>query len=378
MAADAPNSEGCKPVTLATFPSDSLAGHAVARPCHNSGMLPAESLHAPASAAGSPAQRHARATILICRPNTRLGNTLLMTPLLEEIEAALPAARVEILTACPAAHEVFREFPSVVRVHQLPFRGVRHPLRHLLTLLRVRRQRYDILIDPCPRSWTARFLTRGLAARLKLGFSSAHKSDGVDVSVPFEGAPAHMGDYPVYLLRRGVLGRDEGACRAGTPKLSIRLTEAERRAGKEEIDRVLGAAGAGPVVAVAAHATGAKRFSVEWWRRMIASLNAQVPAARVMEIRPPNGVAALPELPAYSSRRVRQVAAVVEAADCFVCADSGLMHLGAATDATTVGLFKVTEPRLYAPRRGASCAVTASDDAPERVAERVAQLLARR
>ncbi|MDE2263664.1 MAG: glycosyltransferase family 9 protein [Gammaproteobacteria bacterium] len=300
-----------------------------------------------------------------------------MTPLLEEIEATLPSARVEILTACPAAHEVFREFPSVRRVHQLPFRGVRHPLRHLLTLLRVRRIRYDVLIDPCPRSWTARFLTRHLAARLKLGFASAHKGTGVDVSVPFEGAPPHMGDYPVYLLRRGLFELDEHASRMEMPKLNIRLTEAERLGGREEIVRVLGRDGAGPVVAVAAHATGAKRFAVDWWRRMIASLHTHLPATRVIEIRPPSGVAALPELPAYYSSRVRQVAAVVAAADCFVCADSGLMHLSAATDAATVGLFKVTEPRLYVPRRGASCALTASDSEPERIAERVAQLLKR-
>ncbi len=341
-------------------------------------MLPAELLSATASAAGSPASSRADATILICRPNTRLGNTLLMTPLLEEIEARLPSARVEILTACPAAHEVFREFPSVRRVHQLPFRGVRHPVRHLLTLLRVRRIRYDILLDPCPRSWTARFLTRHLAAGLKLGFSSSQKGSGVDISVPFDGAPPHMGDYPVYLVRRGLFGLDEAAAGMPAPKLDIRLTAAERLAGSEDIKRALGAAAgsSGPVVAVAAHATGAKRFAIDWWRRMIASLQELVPAARVLEIRPPNGMAALPELPAYYSRRVRQVAAAVAAADCFVCADSGLMHLSAATDATTVGLFKVTEPRLYVPRRGASCALTASDAAPAQVAERVAQLLA--
>lgn len=339
-------------------------------------MLPAEPLPG-ASAADSLALRDASATILICRPNTRLGNTLLLTPLLQEIEATLPLARVEILTACPAAHEVFSEFPSVRRVHQLPFRGVRHPLRHLLTLLRVRRVRYDVLIDPCPRSWTARFLARRLPARLKVGFSSAHKYRGIDVSVPFEGAPVHMGDYPVYLLRRGLLELDEDLARAPTPALSIRLTEVERSAGREEIQRLLGRGHRGPVVAVAAHATGAKRFAVDWWRRMIVSLQLRLPAVRVIEIRPPSGVAALPELPAYYSGKVRQVAALVAAADCFVCADSGLMHLGAATDATTVGLFKVTEPRLYAPRRGASGALTASDGAPELVAERVAQLLQR-
>ncbi|HEX8755254.1 MAG TPA: glycosyltransferase family 9 protein [Steroidobacteraceae bacterium] len=338
-------------------------------------MQPAELPSAPASAAGSPASRYASASILICRPNTRLGNTLLMTPLLEEIETILPSARVEILTACPAAHEVFREFPSVRRVHQLPFRGVRHPLRHLLTLARVRRIRYDILIDPCPRSWTARFLARHLPARLKLGFAGAHQDAGIDVSVPFGGAPPHMGDYPVYLLRRGILGLDEDAARREMPKLNIRLTAAERLAGAEEIARTLGAARSGPVIAVATHATGAKRFPVDWWRRMIASLHERVPGARVIEIRPPSGVAALPELPAYYSGRVRQVAAVAEAADCFVCADSGLMHLSAATDATTVGLFKVTDPRLYVPRRGSSCALTASDGAPDEVAEKVAPLL---
>ncbi|HEY1891181.1 MAG TPA: glycosyltransferase family 9 protein [Steroidobacteraceae bacterium] len=340
-------------------------------------MLPAELPSAPASAAGSPAQRYAGATILICRPNTRLGNTLLMTPLVEEIEATLPSARVEILTACPSAQEVFREFPSVRRVHQMPFRGVRHPLRLLLTLLGVRRAHYDILIDPCPRSWTARFLTRHLPAHLKLGFAIAGEADGIDISVPFAGAPPHMGDYPVYLLRRGLLGFDEEAARAPAPKLGIRLTEAERVAGRNELARVLGEGGSGPVVAVAAHATGAKQFDTGWWRRMIASFHPLAPSARVIEIRPPNGVAALPELPAYYSRHVRQVAAVLEAADAFVCADSGLMHLGAATDATTVGLFKVTEPRLYVPRRAASCAITASDQAPELVAEQVAQRLTR-
>ena len=329
----------------------------------------------PSDSASNP--RLADASILVCRPNTRLGNTLLMTPLLAEIEAAMPSARVEILTACPAAHEVFREFKSVRRVHQLPFRGARHPLRHLLTLLRVRRVRYDILIDPSPRSWTSRFLTRHLRGRLKLGFAGAHQDKGMDVIVPFEGAPAHMGDYPVYLLRRGLLERNGQHGRADYPKLDIRLTEAERNGARLQMQRLLGGRASGPVVAVATHATGAKRFTVDWWHRMIESLRSRVPGVQVLEIRPPSGVASLPELPAFYSRRVREVAAMAEAADSFVCADSGLMHLAAATDATTVGLFKVTQPRLYEPRRGASCAVTASDGEPQLVAERVAQLLNR-
>lgn len=315
-------------------------------------------------------------SILICRPNTRLGNTLLLTPLIEEIEAKLPDARVDVLSACPSAKEVFQAFPCVYRVHQLPFRGVRHPLRYLLTLVQVHRTRYDIIVDPSPNSWTARFLTRWLKGQVKVGFTHARRNQGVDVSIPFEGAPRHMGAYPVYLLRRALLDLDADAARADDARLSIRLSEAERAFGREQLERLTGRERPGPVVAVATHATGAKRFAPEWWRRMIRELLAHLPSACIIEIRPPSGAASLPELPGYASHRVRQVAAVIEAAGCFVCADSGLMHLGAATDTLTVGLFKVTLPELYAPRRGRSCAVTARDEAPGAVAQRIAQLLA--
>ena len=314
-------------------------------------------------------------SILVCRPNTRLGNTLLMTPLIEEIEATLPKARVYVLSACPAADEVFHAFPSVHRVHQLPFRGVRHPLRYLFTLLRVRRTRYDVILDPIPNSWTARFLTRWLTGTVKIGFAHARRQQGVDVSIPFKGAPRHMGAHPVYLLRRTLLDLEPDTARTDDAKLSIRLDEAERARGREQLAQLIGAGQTGPVVAVATHATGAKRFPVEWWRGMIRELQIRLPLARVIEIRPPGGAAALPEYPGYASSRVRQVAALIQAVTCFVCADSGLMHLGAATDTLTVGLFKVTLPELYAPRRGKSCAVTARDEAPGEVAERITRLL---
>jgi ADP-heptose:LPS heptosyltransferase len=339
----------------------------------NAPMLPAET--SPAAAPGVRPEIGPGPSILICRPNTRLGNTLLLTPLVEELQNTLPRARIEILSACPAAREVFQEFPGVRRVHELPFRGARHPLRYVSALLRVRRTRYDVIIDPCPNSWTARFLTRWLAGRLKIGFSTARSKPGVDVSIPFQGAPRHMGAYPVYLARRALFHLDPKASHADEVTLSVRLTEAERAAGREALRRLLGAEGSGPVIAVATHATGAKRFAVTWWRALIAEVRARLPAARFVEIRPPSGQASLPELPGFSSRRTREVAALVEAAECFVCADSGLMHLAAATDALTVGLFKVTLPELYAPRRGRSCALSASDAAPQAAGERLAQLL---
>ena len=314
-------------------------------------------------------------SILICRPNTRLGNTVLLTPLIDELQTNLPNARIDVLSACPAAHEVFEGFSGVYRVHELPFRGVRHPLRYAGTVLRVCRIGYDIVIDPCPNSWTARFLTRWIPGRLKIGFTHPRRKRGLDVSIPFRDAPRHMGEYPVYLVRRVLFDLGPKASRADEAALAMHLSPAEREFGRQEIRRLTGDEAAGPVIALATHATGAKRFAIPWWRALIEQLRARAPHARFIEIRPPSGQASLLELAGYSSRRVRQVAAVIDAATCFVCADSGLMHLGAATDTVTVGLFKVTLPQLYAPRRGRSCALAASDAEPEAAAAHIAKLL---
>ncbi len=314
-------------------------------------------------------------SILVCRPNTRLGNTVLLTPLIEELQSTLPNARIEVLSACPAAGEVFAGFAGVRRVHELPFRGVRHPLRYLRTLVRVCRVDYDIVIDPCPNSWTARFLTRWIPGRMKVGFAHPRHRHRLDVTTPFMDAPRHMGAYPVYLIRRTLFDLDPKAARADEVTLAIHLSPVERAFGRKQIHHLAGANCTGPVIALATHATGAKRYALPWWRTLIAELGERVPDARFIEIRPPSGHASLPGLAGFSSSRTREVAAVIDAASCFVCADSGLMHLAAATDTVTVGLFKVTLPQLYAPRRGRSCALPASDAEPGAAAARIAQLL---
>lgn len=315
---------------------------------------------------------HAR--ILICRPNSRLGNAVLLTPLVAEIAATLPHTRVDVLTAYPRAAELFSGFSCVGTVHALPYHGARHPLEHLRTLLGTWATRYDAVIDPCPWSWTSRFVTRRLRAGLKIGFTSPNKARGMHLSLPIEGAPQHMGVFPVYLFRRTVLGLEDADARAPAPRLTIQLTATEREEGRGRLRQL--APGPGPLIAVGGVATGAKQLEADWWRAMFEHLTDRLPRAQIIEIRPPSGKASFPEHPGYASAHVRQVASVIRAADCFVCADSGLMHLGSASLAATVGLFKVTDPKVYTPYGGASLAVTVGRDGPAAVAAEVARVAA--
>ena len=72
--------------------------------------------------------------ILLCRASHSLGNTLLMTPLLREIEATWPGAEIDIVTRSQVADEVFGGYASVRHIVRLPRHGVRHPLQLLRDL----------------------------------------------------------------------------------------------------------------------------------------------------------------------------------------------------------------------------------------------------
>ena len=311
--------------------------------------------------------------ILICRPNGRLGNALFLTPLLREIETTFPGAEVDILTAYPQAQEIFCEFANVRKLHQLPRLGVRHPLQMLAVFFRARQAVYDLIIDPCRKSRTARFWVWSLRGRHKVGFVSESWISGLIANISAEEAPHHMGHHPVHLFRQAVKGRayqSEGAM----PLLDIHLTDAERRFGAQKIEQLCAATrGEGPLISVFANATGKKRLPVTWWESMLAVLNEALPGARILEIVPAEGGARLHQHTGYFSTSLRRMAAVISATDCFVSADCGVMHLAVSTGTPTIGLFTVTDPALYEPYGANNTSLLIGKDSPARIADQIVQ-----
>jgi len=303
---------------------------------------------------------------------------VLLTPLLQEIQGGLPHARIDILTSFPLAAQLFSGFRGVGAVHATPAHGIHEPHKFLRHVLAAALPRYDLVIDPEPQSWTSGFLTRLMRARRKLGFESGSKQRRGYLNVPVAGAPRHMGTFPVYLFRRGILSMDPERARANPPVLDIRLSAAERDAGARQLGELTRTDAA--VVAVAAAATGKKQYPVAWWRELAAQLQQTrgTQTVKVIEICPPTGERSFPELPGFSSPKLREVASVIAASTCFVCADSGLMHLGAASLCPTLGLFKVTKPEVYEPYGTCNAAITVEDgDGVGEVVAQAAAVLAR-
>ena len=66
--------------------------------------------------------------VLVSRPNHRLGNNLLLTPLITEISEIFPNAEIHIFTKGGLADVVFENYKDVTRLIKLP----RKPFKNLI------------------------------------------------------------------------------------------------------------------------------------------------------------------------------------------------------------------------------------------------------
>lgn len=289
--------------------------------------------------------------ILICRPNHRLGNTILLTPLISELERHYKGAEIDVIAEGDIAREVFASFFSVRNVYCLPRRGFKHPVPFLRLIRRVRATHYDLVVDPCVGSGFSRTLTRLLRGRYKLGFSDDPKRDGLTHAAPTEVAGQHMAKRPVNLLRWALAL--ETTRQDEAPALDIRLTDAEVANGRHAVRQLLAESHqttSPPVVGVFANATGDKRYPMSWWQEFIDNFKLLCPTASILELIPMHGRSMLgAEWPAYYSSDIRRMGAVMAGVDLMITADCGVMHLAVASRTPTIGMFCVTDAAVYAP-----------------------------
>jgi len=320
--------------------------------------------------------------IAVIRPNHRLGNNVLMTPLLTDIEQRFPGAEVELVTAGHASAALFRGFPSVKAIHTLPTHGARHGLETLKLVSRLMANRYDLAIDAIPRSRTARILLGLTRARYRVGYywRDRLKDAVLTNGVPMEGRPRLMAAVPVHLLNALLPSsprRHDSSYEV--PAMDLRLDGLERTAGRWLVDQALGQPGldARPRIGLYAFETGRKRYSTEWWQAVVVRLRELSPSLALVEFLPHDARSRLNgSLPTLHSTRLRELGAALQATSLVVSADCGVMHLASAAGARTLGLFKVTQLAKYAPYENGSVGMQASDEDTAAVAARIVEKLA--
>ncbi|GGB78834.1 hypothetical protein GCM10007424_18750 [Flavobacterium suaedae] len=296
--------------------------------------------------------------VLICRPNHRLGNMLLITPLVQEVEATFPNCTIDVFVKGGAAIPIFENYTTIDKIIRLPKKHFSQLPQYISRWVGLKTKKYDIAINVNAKSSSGRLSTKAARADLKFfgDVDKEFKSKYKDYK--------HIAKYPVYNFRYFVskLGIHD-TLDAPIPSLNLKLSEQERTNGKKKLDELVDTTK--ETICIFTYATGAKCYETQWWKECYKQLKANFSEYNILEILPVENVSQIDfEAPSFYSKDVREIASVIANSKVFVGADSGMMHLASASQAPTIGLFSCTDTEVYEPygNRSTSVKVTKPED----------------
>ena len=296
--------------------------------------------------------------VLICRPNHRLGNLLLISPLIQEVAETLPQAQIDLFVKGNVAPLLFRHYRQIGNIIQLPKKPAKHIFQYLRGWYSLRKNNYDLVINAVNHSSSGRIAAHVANARYRfLG--------DIDRDIERQFADhEHMAKYPVYSFRKfiEVLGHRRNEHRV--PGLDLKLTPGEKAEGKKLLLDIV--KNEKKTICLYTYATGIKCYSTEWWKDLYEKLLARYPQYNIIEVLPVENVSQIGfRAPSFYSRDLRAIGALVASTEVFISADSGMMHLASAAKVPTIGLFKAKNLNTYAPYNEKSIAlnITGNDTA---------------
>lgn len=291
--------------------------------------------------------------VLICRPNHRLGNLLLITPLVEEVNAHFPDATVDLFVKGGLASIVFKNHHNIGNIIPLPKKPFKELIKYIKVWIAIKRQHYDIVINIDSKSSSGKISTQWAHSRYK--FFGEENEDAIDA---FKDGK-HMAKRPVYNFRINLnkIGF-KTAINDEIPPLNIRLTQSEIEEGKRILHQMTGMDSDKKTISIFTYATGKKCYSQEWWLTFYEKLKIQFSNYNIIEILPVENISQIEfKAVTFYSKDIRQIGAVIANTEVFIGADSGIMHLASAVQTPTLGLFSVTSPSKYEPYGNKSLAI---------------------
>jgi heptosyltransferase III len=309
-------------------------------------------------------------SVLICRINGRLGNTLFITPLIRQVHELLPDASIDLALAYPKAGELLGGMPGVRRIILFPHKTPRMIPRYVEALRRMRECRYDLAIDPMRQSTGGRVALTLCRSRFRLGFATRDQWARLTHAVPEppDMDVLHEALRPIFLLSHA-LGAPYTPDRA---TLWLPLSDSERELGRRRIAHALACDSIDPraiAVGFFAHAAHFKVIDRVWWHAFWeAFLRLEARAIPVEFLPSPTSSPVLGQFPRVHVPSLRLLAASISSMRLFISTDAGPMHLASSTQVPTVGLFHASDPTLYRPLKSSDLAIEISHCSPQAAA----------
>ncbi|WP_047546714.1 glycosyltransferase family 9 protein [Psychroserpens sp. Hel_I_66] len=305
--------------------------------------------------------------ILVLRPNHRLGNLILTTPIIAELSHVFPNSKIDILIRGDyLAPIVFGKYEKINNYLPLPRKPFNSLIKYASLWGKVKVKEYDLVINAVEGSSSGRLLTKLSRAEYKV-------FGGTSEETPIEFKHRkHIALGPIYDLRYFLRNIREFNDK-NIPLLDIKLTTEEKSKGKLALKKIVKTDK--PVIGIFTFATGAKCYSTEFWDEFYTKLKAKFTAYQILEILPIENVSQIQfREKTYYSKDIREIASVMHNTEIFIGADSGMMHLASASLTPTVGLFSkanIEEYKPYGPQNTAINTNTTSIDDSLKIIERI-------
>jgi ADP-heptose:LPS heptosyltransferase len=280
--------------------------------------------------------------ILICRPNHRLGNLLLITPILQEVIETFPHCKIDLLVKGNIAPTLFRDYENINQIIQLPKKPFKDLTKYIQGWIAIRKQRYDLVINVAHNSSSGRLSAQFANSKYKF-----FGDDNKDHELKYKDGK-HIAKYPIYQLRHyltklGFKERDKPPA-----SLNLKLSLLELADGQKILKNIVN--NEKPTISLFTYATGNKCYSESWWEKFYARLKNEYPSHNIIEVLPIENVSKISfKAPTYYGTDIREMGSLIANTQVFIGADSGIMHLANASQTPTVGLFSVTDPTVYGP-----------------------------
>lgn len=288
--------------------------------------------------------------VLLSRPNHRLGNLLLITPLVQEVSQTFPNCTIDVFVKGNVAPIVFENYKNIGQIIKLPKKHFEELAEYLKGWTTLRKQHYDLAINVDQNSSSGRLSVKLAKSKYKLfrGVDEANQSKYDNYG--------HIAKQPVFNLRDFLAQYGIKNANNPVPYLLIKLSEDEIKAAKKTLDQLVPSTK--KTIGIFTFATGAKCYSVEWWAVFYERLLKGFPEYNILEILPVENVSQIGfKAPSFYSKDIREITAFFSNTAVFIGADSGMMHLASAAQIPTVGLFSVTNVEKYNPYNPGSVAI---------------------
>ncbi len=280
--------------------------------------------------------------ILISRPNHRLGNLLMVTPLVQEINSYFPDCKIDLFIKGGLGPIVFKNYPSVEKFIVLPKKPFKEFGNYIKVWFKLKQKKYDLVINIDQGSSSGRLSTQFTNADYKF-FGEINENIVQEYS-----DYKHMAKYPVYEFRYYLKQLGFPIKSKVVPTINIKLSAKELQDSKTILDGIV--SNDKKTISIFTFATGPKCYSPEWWNPLYTKLQESFPDYNIVEVLPVENVSQIDfKAPSFYSKDVREISAFIANTAIFIGADSGIMHLASASQTPVLGLFSVTIPEKYEP-----------------------------